>query len=130
MKPKVILIDIEILKPHEKIIESHLKEIMEQIQNDGFINNPIIVDRKTLIILDGHHRYNAAKKLGLSKVPACLVDYNSERITVMAFRSGEKITKDKVRIAGLSGKLFKPKTSKHFIPERPENVGIQLACLK
>lgn len=43
---------------------------------------PIVVDRNSLTILDGHHRHQAAVILGLDKIPVILVDYLSEDIKI------------------------------------------------
>ncbi|HBL98633.1 TPA: hypothetical protein DDZ86_03250 [Candidatus Dependentiae bacterium] len=72
MKSYVKIVDINQIKQHEQIRKGHLKEIKSQIEADGFINDPIIVDANTMIILDGHHRYNALKQLGLSFSPVFL----------------------------------------------------------
>ncbi|KKS67820.1 MAG: hypothetical protein UV38_C0003G0047 [candidate division TM6 bacterium GW2011_GWE2_42_60] len=66
------IIRSRLLKQHELINEDHLKELMAQIRSDGFIEAPIIVDAETHIILDGHHRFNALRILGLSKAPVFL----------------------------------------------------------
>ena len=58
------------------------------------------------------------------------VDYNCEEIKVEAWRKGEKVTKKMVIEAGLSGKMFKPKTSRHTIPNRPTGLRISLELLK
>lgn len=116
---KVKIIKNNLIKQHEHIRKSHLLKLIREIKHDGFIRNPIIVDKNTMIILDGHHRFNAIKSLGLTSSPVHLCDYNNKKITVSAWRCGEKVTKKLVIEAGLSGKLLKPKTSKHFIPNRP-----------
>lgn len=47
-----------------KIREPHVKELMESMRTHGFLTNkPISVNEKNEII-DGHHRYLAAKNLG------------------------------------------------------------------
>ena len=122
---------LEGFKPHEKIMPGHLAELMAQIKKDGFISEPIIADRATMVILDGHHRFNILKTLGLNLCPVCLVDYkNNAEITVGCWRPGEKITKGQVLAAGLSGKLLEPKTSHHSIPERPKDLNIPLFGLR
>jgi hypothetical protein len=113
-------VGLALLKQHEMIIGCHLAKLMGEMEDDGFISDPVIVDRDTMVILDGHHRFNILKKLGLRLCPVCLVDYkNDAAITVDCWRDGEKITKEEVLSAGLSGKLLEPKTSKHNIPNRP-----------
>lgn len=72
MKKKIGIINNHLLKPHEKISIVHLRRLMKQIKKDGFIKNPIIVDKNTMIILDGHHRFNVSKMLKLSSSPVYL----------------------------------------------------------
>lgn len=126
---KISIIKNALLKQHERIDQKHLKEVYLGIKKSGFVRDPIIVDKNTKVILDGHHRYNALKMLGLSKVPAFLVDYNDESIKVKSWRVGEKITKHLVISAGLTGQLLLPRTSHHIIPELPTNSNILLTSL-
>jgi hypothetical protein len=124
-------IEIGLLKQHEEINDGHLEELLAQIKSDGCIKDPIIVDKNTMVILDGHHRFNSMKSLGLRLCPVCLVDYkNDATITVGCWREGEKITKEEVIAAGLSGNFLKAKTSHHFIPERPTGLNVPLSDLR
>jgi len=66
---RVFVINKDHLKPHERIIKKHVKKLGHQIAKDGFINDPVIVDKGTMIILDGHHRYKILQLLGMSFVP-------------------------------------------------------------
>ena len=110
---KIYFIDNQKLKPHEQTRKNYLVKLTRQIKNDGLIKKPILVDRQTKIILDGHHRSDAAKLLGWRRVPVRLVNYQSPKITVSSWRKNVTVTKVKVINAGLSGKLLLPKTSKH-----------------
>ncbi len=47
-----------------------------------------------------------------------------------AWREGENVTKDTVIQAGLSGNLLPIKTSRHTVPDRPEDINIPLTLLK
>ena len=113
---KIYLINNQKLKPHEQIRKSYLAKLVWQIKRDGLIKKPIIVDRKTLVILDGHHRYNSSKLLGWVSTPAYLVNYNNKNIRVGSWRKNLIVTKAQVLQAGLTGSLLKPKTSRHFVP--------------
>jgi hypothetical protein len=118
---RIELIPIELLRPHEQIIDEHVEELLEDIRRRGVLIKPILVDEKTLTILDGHHRVEALRRLGAKYVPAVLVDYDDECISVGTWRPGWKVTKSLVRSTALSGKLLPPKTSRHItrfeIPE-------------
>ena len=46
------------------------------------MEDPIIVERENLVVLDGMHRVKALKRLGCKLIPVCLVDYDSPEIKV------------------------------------------------
>lgn len=111
----LVLVDLRELKEHEEIEPEYLEKLKNQIQRNGVLKRPIIVDKNTKIILDGHFRFNVLKRLGYSKIAACFVDYNSPDILVQAWRDEEVVTKEDVIKAGITGKKLPPKTSKHML---------------
>ena len=111
----IVFIRIEELREHEEIRPDYLEELKNEILSDGMLKMPIAVDRSTYIILDGHHRLHALKKIGCKKIPVILVDYQSPEIEVIPWREGEKITKKMIIDTALTGKRMAPKTSKHMI---------------
>lgn len=78
----VVILDISSLHLHEEIIPELLNRLVTRIKRDGVIKHPIIVDRKSLVVLDGMHRVAALKKLNCKKIPVCLVDYENSAVTV------------------------------------------------
>jgi len=72
MKQKITIIKNSQLKPHERVIKTHLRKIYAWIKSDGFINDPLIVDKNTNIVLDGHHRYLSLILLGVGSSPVYL----------------------------------------------------------
>ena len=72
-------IDISSLIPYKKhpfklYTDGRLKNMVESVRKFGVIN-PIIVrpaDDNTYEILTGHNRVNAAKEVGLEKIPAII----------------------------------------------------------
>ena len=67
---KVELRDIETIKPYEqnpRINDQAVDAVATSIREFGF-RQPIVVDEASVIIV-GHTRWKAAKKLGLKKVP-------------------------------------------------------------
>jgi len=111
----IILMNLKDLKEHEKVDLKYLKKLKNRIKKDKVLKRVIAVDKNTNIIIDGHVRFNSLKQLGYSKIPVCLIDYKSSEILVETWRKGEKILKEDVLLAGLNGKKFPPKTSKHMI---------------
>jgi hypothetical protein len=121
---KIVLLPIEELKPHEKGSPLYLEMLKQEILQDGMLKYPIIADEKTHVILDGMHRWLALKSLGYELIPVILVDaLNDSKIRVGKRRihryvnnSDEEITIEKVISAGLSGRLMKPRSTRHFFP--------------
>nr|MDO8134646.1 ParB N-terminal domain-containing protein [Candidatus Njordarchaeum guaymaensis] len=72
------MLDIGCLRPHEQVDPLRLKELEKQLAKDGFQKDPIIVDEKNLIVIDGHHRILALKALGYSKVVAHKIKYKDD----------------------------------------------------
>ena len=114
-KDEVVFFEIEELKEHEEIRPEYLEALKNEIQSDGILKMPICIDKNTCIILDGHHRLQALKRLGYNKIPCVLVDYQSENIGVIPWRAGETITKETIIDMALSGRKMSSKTSKHMI---------------
>lgn len=80
---------------------------------------PVLVDRNSFVILDGHHRVLALKRLGCGVIPSYLVDYRDPGVEVTVWEPATvKITKESILNAALSGNLYPPKTSKHVWPAR------------
>jgi len=110
-----VIFEIEELREHEEIRPDYLEALKNEIQLDGILKMPICIDKNTCIILDGHHRLQALKRLGCKKIPCVLVDYQSPEIKVIAWREGETLTKEKIIDTALSGKRMPSKTSRHMI---------------
>lgn len=103
------------LRGHEEIELARFQELLDRIQRNGAIDAPILVDRGTKIILDGHHRYHVFKYLGWEKIRCCLVDYRADWIEVQSRRPGFTVSKAEVIRRALNGELFPSKTTKHIV---------------
>ena len=115
---EIVLIEVSKLLPHEEIKQKKFRKLIDLVKKRGGLYDPILVDRETKILLDGHHRYNTALHLGLKFIPGIEVDYlEDESIQVESWPGKEemKITKESVLSMAKSENLFPPKTSKHSI---------------
>ena len=70
----VVLVETVSLRGHEEVIPDNLETRTSKLLSKGFYK-PIIVDRESMVILDGHHKWTAAKSLGLARVPVIMIDY-------------------------------------------------------
>lgn len=114
------LIDLRKLKVHEKVSQKRLAEVKKMIITARFFTEPIIVEKKHLVILDGHHRVKLLKEIGCKKIPAFLVNYANQKIKVKSRRPNFIVNKNSVINRALSDRLYPAKTSRHFIPWRPK----------
>jgi hypothetical protein len=71
---------IEEVLPHEQVIPEVLRAIQGSLKRSGAQLDPVIVDDRTKVALDGMHRIEALKGLGASKILVCRVDYDSAAI--------------------------------------------------
>ncbi len=86
---------VDRLHIHEEIIPSVVEQLSKDVKKDGHVKHPIIVDKKTLVVLDGMHRVAVIEHLGYELIPVCLVDYENPNIIVGSwFRTVEDKEKD------------------------------------
>ena len=119
------LIAPRLLLPHEEIDPGRLDRLVEEIQNAGFFYPPVLIDRATRVILDGHHRWNAATRLSFALMPCYSVLYlDDPRIRVMSRRPDIEVTKQSVIDMAMSGRMYPHKTTRHMydLPEWIEPV--------
>lgn len=65
--------------------EKEFAMLQESMQTDGF-TQPIIVQRASREIVDGEHRWRAARAKGLETVPIVLVDMTEEQMRISTLR--------------------------------------------
>tara|TARA_B110000438_G_scaffold237476_1_gene234889 strand:+ start:141 stop:602 length:462 start_codon:yes stop_codon:yes gene_type:complete len=128
----VELVPIELLLSHEEIIAKKVDQLEKMTLRWNAYVLPLVVDRNTGTILDGHHRYTVAKRLNLLCLPCVMVDYlNDDSIELGLWPNSGKdsIEKSDVVNAALSGDLFPPKTSRHRLPDHLPPISIPLSRL-
>lgn len=122
-EPRFALLPIGELRVHEEVRTGNLAELAERIERDGRILEPILVAKDGYVILDGHHRYAALRKLGARRVPAWIVDYDRPDIVLDRWEPGPPIAKSEVVERARKGTPFPPKTTRHRVslklPSRP-----------
>ncbi len=117
------LLPLRWLRPHEEVDDERVKRLTDEIRADGRIYSPVIVDEGTRVLLDGHHRYGALKRLGCTLAPCHLVDYSDPAIRVEHWDDGRPMDKQALIRHAMAGELYPKKTSRHRrlakLPERP-----------
>ena len=114
---QVKLAEISTIKPYEinprKLSEQAIEKVAMSLKEYGF-RQPIVVD-KDMVIVAGHTRFRASKKLGLKQVPISIIDNLSEE-QINAYRIADNRTAEesewdnellKMEIKELEAKDFK-----------------------
>tara|TARA_B100001059_G_C17816561_1_gene575660 strand:- start:1224 stop:2345 length:1122 start_codon:yes stop_codon:yes gene_type:complete len=122
------LINLSDLKPIEDFIEERKTLLVKKLLKDGYWIKPIIADDKYNLIMDGHHRYQVAKELGLKRIPVIQVSYNN--IPIWSLRETEVVSKKLVKEKALSGDIYPNKTVKHKFHFEIEECRVLLDDLK
>ena len=121
--PTFRLVPLARLKSHERIEPKKVDALVDEIRARGVFDDPIWVARGSDVILNGHHRVAALRRLGAVRVPAWVFDYDDGGIALDRWGPGPPLSKEEVVRRGRSGRLYPPKTTRHRLttelPARP-----------
>jgi hypothetical protein len=107
-------VTVETLIHIEDFSPARVEWLADKIQSEGFWTVPIKVERNLCLVMDGQHRMEAAKKLGLRVVPAVELDYAD--VEVWSLREGYEVKPELIVQRALSGEIYPYKTAKHKFP--------------
>lgn len=115
-KREVVLRLLADLHPHEETKPARLDTLLERFRKERIIDLPVIVDRATGVIIDGHHRVSVLRILGAKLVPCVEVEYLTDEVTLTVRpESGvQGLSKEDILATGLSSKIYPHKTTKHL----------------
>jgi hypothetical protein len=114
-EPTFRLIRLEDLLEHEEIEPHKVDELVEDIRKTKVVADPIWVAAGSGVILNGHHRVAALRRLGADRVPAWVIEYYSPDVKVERWTEGPPIPKSEVEQRAAEKKLFPPKTTRHVL---------------
>jgi L-serine kinase (ADP) len=113
----------ERLRVHEQIVPERVEWLVQEIRGSGRVEQPILVARGSGVVLDGHHRFEALRRLGVQKVPAWVIEYDDPIVQLSRWSDGPPLSKSEVVERARAGRPFPPKTSRHRVmiqlPARP-----------
>ena len=112
------LVPIRDLKTHETAEDDRVRRVLRQMQSTGVVKMAIIVDSRSLVVLDGVHRLTALRMLGATRAPAWLVDYADDDIVVLSKDRKSRVPKEAVVWAATHGPKFPPKSTRHMVKGR------------
>lgn len=116
-------------RPTEEFDECRVLEVMEAIIASGAWTRKVALERDYLTIMDGHHRFEVARRLGLNRLPCALFCY--DEVEVYSRREGITFTIEEIISRGLAGRLFPHKTTRHVFRKEDDLVcAVPLALLR
>ena len=100
-------------------IEGYGIKKVEKLKNKIIIKGiwtvPLKVDKKHFLVMDGQHRMEVAKSIGLTLVPCILYSY--KEVKVWSLRENHRVSKDSIVKRALSGNIYPFKTAMHLFPD-------------
>ena len=79
---RIRLSQSNLLHIHEETIPERVAELRESFVRDGIVRDPVVIDDRSHVVLDGMHRVVALREMGCLNVPVCAVDYSNPSIKV------------------------------------------------
>lgn len=126
--PEVCTIDVASLKHIEEYNADRVEKLKATILSENCWTQPVIIEKKNHMVLDGQHRLEVAKALGFTKIPAILVDYDS--VDVWTLRREYPVSQKKVYAKIKSGEVYPYKTVKHKFSFVLPEISVSLEELK
>lgn len=109
------MVEVNWLKHIEGFSEKRVQWLKGKIVSEGVWKKPVAVDNNHGLVLDGQHRMEVARGLGLERIPA--VKYSYAEVKVWSLRPGKyEFTWETVVKRALQGEIYPYKTVKHQFP--------------
>ena len=113
-EPQIKLIGTNFLRHVEGFSKKRVNWLKEKIVSDGIWNKPICIDGEFGIVMDGQHRMEVAKELGLVVVPALI--FSHKNVEFWSLRANHEVSLDLIMENYQSGKTYPYKTVKYGFP--------------
>jgi len=116
LNPEIMNVCVDDLYSHEYRYEDSCEKLFQYLisMNELKTIPSIIVDKKSMVIIDGHHRIDVIKKLGIDTVKVIAIDYVGQ-YNIVVHPDNPYITHEMVVEKGLSDEKMDPKSTKHMI---------------
>ncbi len=110
---------------HEEVIPSIISSLSKNIQAQQYVIHPVIIDGKSLMVIDGMHRVAALQSLEIPLTPVYRVDYlGSHNVKlyswcrVVAHRVGGEYFREMARELGLYVRRVSPNEAREGLERR------------
>ena len=112
---------IEFFRPSEEVDVDHVRQLAEQVRMSGHWLAPLPVEAASGLVMDGNHRLQVARLLGLRRLPCIPLRYDDRRLCVQCWKTGRPFSLDELQAIVTVSALLPYKTTRHaFDPPLPE----------
>lgn len=115
--PSPTLVEVSTLRHIEAFDSQRVSWLVQKIFTEQVWTMPLAVSNEHSLVMDGQHRMEAARALGLRHVPAVLFDY--AEVPVHSLREGWLVTTEEIIRRALTDNIYPYKTAKHVLPPMP-----------
>ena len=105
------LIAVALIRPTEHHYPAHAESLAADMRAHALWRVPIVLERGSNAVMDGHHRLDAARQLGLDFAPCVRLDY--AQVNVHATREGYDVCPADILRRALAADPYPPKTTRH-----------------
>ncbi|MFA5050380.1 MAG: hypothetical protein WC501_05215 [Candidatus Micrarchaeia archaeon] len=102
IREKLDILPVKDLIPHEERIAPNVLRLQEAMLNIGQLVDPIIIDKKTNVVLDGNHRLKVLEIIRVPNSICQMVDYSDKRIELKGwYPASNKLKKELFENTGI-----------------------------
>ncbi len=85
LETKLAIVSSRDLLRYEEVNEKSVVRLSSQLLATGILNDPIICDPGLGLLINGHHRIEALRRLGIERLPAYTVSYLSDDVDIVSY---------------------------------------------
>jgi hypothetical protein len=113
--PTIEFVAVSTLRHIEGFSRRRVTWLAKKIQREGIWTKPVVLDRDHHLVMDGQHRMEVARLLGLAVVPALIFDYRD--VEVWSLRPEHyTVNAEEITARVLRDDIYPYKTAKHRFP--------------
>lgn len=129
MKHELKLINLDKLRETEEHNSISALQLANRIKDLGLWTVPIAIEYSTHGIMDGHHRFNAARLLNFTRVPCVLLDYKTSGVKLTSWRTEWDVTVEDIFTKIRQSEKFPYKTTRHIFNPEIEEISVPISLL-
>ena len=111
----IVMVEVDKLRHIEGFSQKRVEWLKDKVISEGIWSVPLKIDDEHHLVMDGQHRMEVAKILGLVVVPCFKYSYNE--VEVWSLRDNHEVTQQLIIEKALSGNIYPYKTAKHGFPD-------------